>query len=482
LSTRYPSPALKHGVPSAIKMKNNTINALLTITTLASGTVTHADGLIIPLYIDPNASKVAVGRFSDPVSGTLLNAGTEYSGLTIWNIAAEGAIALKNNNSLKYKDYWVIANGPSNGPFQAPLNTTVKAAFDKVRDNGGKIFGYVHTRQAPISPLLVDLGSVKGNVAAWVKAYPSLDGVFIDEFSPLHEVDGTNPHHYSPTDPNPMANGQINPAGGYYYQLTQWIKTTYPQLKIITNPGGRVHSNQYLWNNLGSVVCSYENTLENAKGNGNWYAPQQPWGNLARETTFTTVPQCALIHSNTTHLTEAIQQAKRYGYQYVFTTQASMADNTWGIMPAYFSSEVQHAATRANVELTVDTPFAAPKIVAEASTVANGRTVMADIKPTGQSMAVAENQASLLAENGAPDKKLQSRLIIVTHQHCYALPLDIGNPYIDQLSFFGSGPRLTNIEFANYNAAIINDNVILTPIASPAATVSPGLIKNRPLK
>jgi hypothetical protein len=192
----------------------------------------------------------------------------------------------------------------------------------------------------------MSLPTVKGYITSWVNSYPALDGIFIDEFAPRHEVDGTNPVSYRPTNQNSMANGQINPAGGYYDQLTKWIKTTYPKLKIITNPGGRVYSNQYLWNNLGSVVCSYENTLSHAQSNNEWYAAQQPWGNLLRETTFTTVPQCALIHSNTSNLAGAIDQAANYGYKYFYTVQASEFDNTWGIMPSYFSSEVQYVSTK----------------------------------------------------------------------------------------------------------------------------------------
>jgi hypothetical protein len=324
-----------------------TIILMAAATALTYGIITHADGLIVPLYIDPTAPAAYAGRYSDPFTGVLKNAGTTSSGAALWGIAASGAATIKNAASGRYKDYWVIANGPSNGPFPSPLNTTVKTVFDKVRTNNGKLFGYIHSLQnAATSNLFISLPTVKGYVTAWVNSYPNLDGIFIDEYAPRPEVDGTNPVGYRPTNLKAMANGQINPAGGYYDQLTKWIKTTYPKLKIITNPGGRVYSNQYLWNNLGSVVCSYENTLNHAQSFNEWYAIKQPWGNLLRESVFTSVPQCALIHSNTTGLNGAIDQVAGYGYQYFFTVEASLFDNTWGIMPSYFSSQVQYVSSK----------------------------------------------------------------------------------------------------------------------------------------
>lgn len=321
------------------KIRTTVLSKIFAVAAFSYGMAARADGLIVPFYIDPTTSAY-IGRYSDPITGVLINAGQlNPLGLSLWNIAAAGADAVKNNTSSKYKDFWVIANGPANGPYSLPINPIVTAAFDNVRAKNGKIFGYIHTLQQPSSSHFISLSTVKGYVNAWVTFYPKLDGIFIDEFTPRAEVDGTNPASYRPTNPKPV-NGQINPAGGYYYQLIKWIKQTYPQLRVITNPGGRVWSNQYLWNNLGDVVCSYENALSHAQGNQEWYAPKVPWGNLVPETTITTNPQCALIHSNATDLAGAINQAISHGYKYFYTAEASVNDNTWGIMPSYFTSEV----------------------------------------------------------------------------------------------------------------------------------------------
>ncbi len=321
-------------------MKKPVFNALMAAMTLSYGMLADADGLIVPLYIDPN-DEASVGEYTDTETGDL-NEGTLYSGVEIWDIAADEAKTLKNGSVRKYKDYWVIANGPNSGPYPLPLNKVVKTAFDKVRKNNGKIFGYVHTADAKNPNKFIKLSFVQQDVAKWVKSYPLLDGIFIDEFWPVHEVDGSNPT-YRPTNVKPMLNGQINPVGGYYDQLTKWIKKTYPKLKIITNPGGRVESNQYLWNNLGSVVCSFENTLSYALD-----TDEAGFSNMLRETKFTKVPQCALIHSNTTSLEDAIDQAVNTGYKYFYTVEASADDNTWGIMPSYFSDEVSYIATGAS--------------------------------------------------------------------------------------------------------------------------------------
>lgn len=333
-------------------MRTQMIKALSLVSSLVAAHVALADGLIIPMYVDPAAPTAFIGRYSNPATGQLVHSGakadgTYYTGMDLWGIVASNAVLIKKNKSGRFRDYFVIANGPSSGPFAIPFNNLVTTAFTKVRNQGGKIFGYVHTMATPTSQTFRSLSSVEADITTWAAGYAHMDGFFIDEFYPYYEVNGANPG-FCPTNPNPGPNGQISPAGGYYATLTGWIRAHYPTAKIIVNPGGRVYSNQYTWNNLADVSCTFEDSLANASGDNAWYAPPgTPWGNLARESTYTTAPQAALIHTNTTDLAGAINNALAFGYKYVYAVEATPNyDNTWGIMPSYFTTEIQNMAAR----------------------------------------------------------------------------------------------------------------------------------------
>jgi hypothetical protein len=65
-----------------------------------------------------------------------------------WNVLKEGAATMQASSQTSYKDYWVVVNSADNGPF-LNQNDWIKAktAWDPIRANGGRIFGYVHTVQ-----------------------------------------------------------------------------------------------------------------------------------------------------------------------------------------------------------------------------------------------------------------------------------------------------------------------------------------------
>ncbi|BDI32065.1 hypothetical protein CCAX7_41160 [Capsulimonas corticalis] len=288
----------------------------------------HADGMIIPAYL--------------PLTDT-----------TDWNIIANDATVLKNGTNALYKDYWVTVNG-ANGPYTTSADwTTAATRFNPIRANGGKIFGYVHTLTTPTSTTFRSLSSVEADITSWVAGYANIDGIWIDEYYPRYEIDyatgGTSPAFPNGTALAPYdttylnANGtyktnypQIDPPGGYYTQLTGWIRSTYPKLRIIGNAGGKFYSNQKNYTDLVDVTCSYEDSYANASASS--------WAALARQNTTTPKKQLVLIHSNTTDLAGAINAAISNGYNYFYTTSGVLSNNAWGSIPSYFDTEVSSIA------------------------------------------------------------------------------------------------------------------------------------------
>jgi len=284
----------------------------------------HANGMIIPAYL--------------PLTDA-----------TSWQILAEDAAIVRDGTNANYKDYWVTVNSGNNGPFSSPADWTAAAArFDPIRANSGKIFGYVHTTTTPTSGIYRSLTSVETDISAWVTGYPNIDGIWIDEFYPRYEIatdtDNSatfpNGQELAPTDrsflnPDGTFNAnQVNPAGGYYSQLTSWIRATYPNLRIIGNAGGWFYSNQVNYGSLVDVDCSFEQSYANASANG-WTALNRQAGNTAA--------QLALIHTNSGDLNGAIDQAISHGYAYFYTTNGTFPNN-YGTIPSYFTTEVQYIA------------------------------------------------------------------------------------------------------------------------------------------
>lgn len=296
------------------------------IACLATGTPkAHAKGMIIPAYIP-------------------------LTDVSTWNIIATDATYLQS--SANYKDYWVTVNG-NNGPYTTSADwTTAATRFNPIRANGGKIFGYVHTLTTTTGSTFRTLASVKADITAWVTGYPNIDGIWIDEYYPRYEIapatgsvatypNGTAlaPYDHGFADASNNFNGvQVDPPGGYYSQLTGWLRSTYPKLRIIGNAGGWFYSNQVNYTDIVDVTCSFEQTLAYAA------APSNTWTNLNRQNVTTTKKQLALIHTNSTDLAGAIDQAISHGYTHFYTTDRVLTNNIWGGIPPYFTTECQYIA------------------------------------------------------------------------------------------------------------------------------------------
>jgi hypothetical protein len=186
-----------------------------------------------------------------------------------------------------------------------------------------------------------------------VNGYGNLDGIWIDEYYPRFEIAG--PSGGSATYPNGTSlapydlsflnsdgtfnANQVKPDGGYYSQLISWIRATYPRLRIIGNAGGWFYSNQINYADLPNVTCTFEQTYAVAAN-----SPTNDWSGLTRQNTTSWRGQLALIHTNSTDLAGAIDQAIAHGYTHFYTTNGTLDNNIWGALPPYFTSEVQYIA------------------------------------------------------------------------------------------------------------------------------------------
>ena len=290
---------------------------------------TFADGLIIPAYLT-------------------------LSDTNNWNALRDGAASLQSGSSSTYKDYVVVVTGPNSGPFTNQIDWTIATSlWDPIYANGGLLVGYVHTLQSPTGDLFRPLASVEADITAWVNSYSNLGGIFLDEYYPRFEVagpsdsyatfpNGTNlaPTNLNFINPDGSFNGnQVDPTGGYYYQLISWINSQYPGLVVVANPGGHFYSNQTNYINLVNVCCTFENSYSVAAN-----SPSNDWTGLNVQSVTTNAAQAALIYGNSSDVSGAIDQAISHGYKLFYTTDLTTASNVWGGLPSYFSSEVNYVA------------------------------------------------------------------------------------------------------------------------------------------
>jgi hypothetical protein len=306
------------------------------VTTPIGAVLAGGTGLIIPAYL--------------AIDGTQQDS---------WTAIAAGAATLLNGTST-YKDYWVAVTAGASGEKKQDVDwMAAKAAWDPVRANGGKIFGYVHTGQTPTSLLFRPIVDVEADIVSWVAGYPNIDGIWIDEFYPRHEIADDvgpptimfpngrmaapppgNPSYVSPDGGlNPAVN--IDPAGGYYATLRDFIRNTYSNLKIIGNAGGKLWSNQQDYAKLVDVICTFEQTYQSAAANN--------WKNLQRQNDASPYSELALIHTNPNDMAGALQKAFAFGYTHAYTTDVpyeigDAGQNVWGALPSYFADEVSTVA------------------------------------------------------------------------------------------------------------------------------------------
>lgn len=284
----------------------------------------------------------------DVTEGMIIPAYISLSENDSWNILAYGANLMKANKNSK-KDYFVTVNSENNGPFSKASDWDLAAVkFDAIRNNGGRIFGYVHTCDDAINnPLKFrTIESVEADIKAWVDGYPQLDGIWLDEFYPRYEIASNtdtkptypNGKKYAPNQTD-IYNADwdywypLNPAGGYYDQLCSWIRKTYPTLRIIGNAGGDLWSNQLDYGYLVDILVVFEQTYSEAV-NGNWAKLHSANQGHADK-------KLSLIHGNSVDLYGSIKASFDNNMSHVYVTDRIYSNNVWGGLPSYFYTEIE---------------------------------------------------------------------------------------------------------------------------------------------
>lgn len=298
-----------------------------------------------------------------------------------WKLLATLAGEMRQGRGTKYKDFWVAVTGPGSGPnFGSQQWQKAGPLWKDIQDNGGKVFGYINSLDwaTPFYPsVCVDkanvrlrqLAQIKADVDKWLNGYKAIDGIWIDEYYPRVELaplcsvpgpDYPNGKAYAPSaQPSTYLNpdgtfkyAEVNPQGGYYDQLTDYIKSRTnsrgERLLVIGNAGGHFYSNQHEYDRLVDVVCSFEDTYEaTTKNAAKW----------TRENAASPVPQLALVHTNPgATMRTAIDAAIGKGYKYIFSsdrnghklpgTKDSDFTPVWNDLPSadYLRAQVQQLA------------------------------------------------------------------------------------------------------------------------------------------
>ena len=300
-------------------------------------------------------------------------------------------------------DFYVVVAGPDKGPPPVGGFDAFETQWNDIRSAGGRIFGYVHpcidclkdesVRTAQFEPL----AKLEADVAGWVNGYPQLDGIWIDEFYPQYELkkpgssanggfwngpeNAPSERCFENADGTVHSSADVDPTGGYFDQLTNWIHGTYPQLRIIGNVGTRLISNLELYGNLVDVLVSFEQSISVAQAN-QWQGLTPPLAKIDR-------PQLALIHEALTEAQtlESVTQAFNHGYTHVYATDGLYSGNAWGHVTQYLPYEVSaitgktvvlapNAAAGAVVPATANPASATPVTTPIARTPTNSMPAM----------------------------------------------------------------------------------------------------------
>ncbi|MEY4509575.1 MAG: Spherulation-specific family 4 [Pseudomonadota bacterium] len=271
-------------------------------------------------------------------------------------VGNEGWGLLKNQASKVSgagKDFWVAVNGPDSGPFgltktgdKAPedaIETLKKLTprWEDIQKAGGKIFGYVHTCTTDPCSVYRPLANVEAEVRQWLLDFPTLDGIWIDEFYP--QFDGQSA----------PAGKQVDPTNSWHAKLTATIAsaraagTGRGKLLTIGNAGGRLISNRLLYANLVDVLCTFEkahNVIEPVPAQGS--AVANP--GILRQNVAPRRGQLALVHNvqSVTQMQETVKRIVKEGYSHLFVTDGIFVqpgvpnlNPLWANVPTYLPTE-----------------------------------------------------------------------------------------------------------------------------------------------
>lgn len=192
----------------------------------------------------------------------------------------------------------VIFN-PGNGP-GSKADTVIDAAVQKVRQAGGKVYGYVSSQYGGRA-----IASAKADVDAYLGFY-QVDGFFVDEMA--------------------ISSAQL----AYYQQLYAYIKTK-GLYRVIGNPGtGSLEA--YLAQGAADVLVTYEHSYASYQANS---APL-PWTSAYPASRFAHIVYGVSTASAMQAVVAGLAQ-KHVGLVYVTDDAGS---NPFDTLPTYWQSEL----------------------------------------------------------------------------------------------------------------------------------------------
>lgn len=271
-----------------------------------------------------------------------------------------------------------------------------KFCYNEIKKYGGKIIGYVHTCDSTTVGLdkcakftksadgkdfhyygFRTISDVQADIIGWYEGLKVndeeslLDGIWLDEFYPRYELmTDSDPEDwrivlpfpnenmlYSPTQvrdefPNKDALldsfggfAQMEPYGGYYWQICKAIKDKYPELIKIGNAGAALENNQLAYGKLVDILVCFEADYIKASG--------QVLKNGATDAAGIASKKLALIHGvQEDSLTNLIYKVLYEGdnvYSHVCVTDrgygTSGEANVWGGLPSYLKKELEYIVT-----------------------------------------------------------------------------------------------------------------------------------------
>ena len=190
---------------------------------------------------------------------------------------------------------------PGNGPGKEVDANYAKLFVKAKKYKKITLIGYVHTT-AGARPL----SEVKADVDLWLKLYPGIQGIFIDEqASGADKLD-------------------------YYTELYKYIRAK-PRLKLVVSNPGTICDEKYLSAPATDAVCLFENRQPIATAAfPDWVAKYSP----------SRIASLSYANATPASMREGLEKAleKKIGLIYVTDTSTG---NVWGRLPSYWAEEVE---------------------------------------------------------------------------------------------------------------------------------------------
>jgi hypothetical protein len=194
------------------------------------------------------------------------------------------------------------------------------AVVEKVRSNGGRVFGYVHTDSGRIK-----LTDVEANINTYAAWHP-IDGIFVDEMY---------------LEPNQVTAKLRD----YYGPLYSYIKDNYPAYSVIGNPGANTPES-YLTTPAVDVIGTFEGTASTYQN----YVPDS-WVENYGADHFAHLVNSAPASTWRTSLSLAVQRHAGLVYITDDAPGNPLDPNApYGILPTYWESEVAAIAAMSTPE------------------------------------------------------------------------------------------------------------------------------------